>query len=151
MILAGWVVFCVGLVLVFNAEPAVLFWLVPSVLGTFLLQQGATRLAGEIVGTLVAGAALGVFANLLAADPRRPPRLILLLGGFFVLTVGGLGVRGVTALFGGDVVSGIQHLADFAIQVPTVAIGGHRQRRGCIVSKRWRRRPGAVRKTRKPH
>jgi hypothetical protein len=116
----------------------VLIWLAPSVIGTFLLQQGATRLAGEIVGTLVAGAALGVFANLVAAGPRRPPRLILLLGGFFVLTVGGLGVRGVTALFGGDAVSGIQNLADFALQVPTVAIA---IAVGVIISDRWRRGP----------
>jgi uncharacterized membrane protein YjjP (DUF1212 family) len=138
VVLAGWVVFCVGLVLVFNAEPAVALWLAPSVLGTFLLQQGATRLAGDLAGTLVAGTALGAVANLLAAGPRRPPRLILLLGGFFVLTVGGLGVRGVTALFGGDPVSGVQNLADFALQVPTVAVA---IALGVIVSDRWRRGP----------
>jgi hypothetical protein len=44
------------------------------------------------------------------------------LGGFFVLTVGGIGVRGVTALIGGDVVSGIQNLVDFGLQVPLVAL-----------------------------
>ena len=122
VVLAGWVIFCLGLMLAFNAEPAVLVWLVPSVLATFLLQQGATMLAGAVVGTLVAGAALGAYANAVGALPGRPPRLILVLGGFFVLTVGGVGVRGATALLGGDVVSGLRDLADFALQVPTVAV-----------------------------
>ena len=34
VVLAGWVVFSVGLVLAFNAEPGVLVWLVPGVIGT---------------------------------------------------------------------------------------------------------------------
>ena len=122
VVLAGWVVFCAGLVLAFNAEPGVLPWLVPGVIGTFLLQQGATRLAGAVIGTLVAGAVLGACANLVGAQPRRPPRLILLLGGFFVLTVGGVGVRGATSLLGGDILTGLQNLSDFAVQVPTVAL-----------------------------
>lgn len=83
---------------------------------------GGNGLAGSVVGTLVAGAMLGAYANLVGAHPERPPRLVLLLGGFFVLTVGGLGVRGVTALFAGDMVSGPQDLGDFALEVPTVAL-----------------------------
>ena len=125
-----------GLVLAFNAEPGVLLWLVPGVIGTFLLQQGVTRLAGAVIGTLVAGAVLGACANLVGAHPRRPPRLILLLGGFFVLTVGGVGVRGATALLGGDIVTGLQNLSDFALQVPTVALA---LAAGVIVSDRWLR------------
>jgi uncharacterized membrane protein YjjB (DUF3815 family) len=100
VVILAWVVFCVGLVLTFNAELHVLPWLIPSVIVTFLLQQGATVIAGSVVGTLVAGAILGAYANLVGEHPERPPRLVLLLGGFFVLTVGGLCVRGVTALFG---------------------------------------------------
>lgn len=138
VVLAGWVVFCVGLALAFNAEPGVLVWLVPSVIGTFLLQQGATRLAGAVLGTLVAGIALGAYGNLIGAQPLRPPRLLLLLGGFFVLTVGGVGVRGATALLGGDVVTGLQNLADFALQVPTVALA---IAVGVIVTEHWLRRP----------
>jgi uncharacterized membrane protein YjjP (DUF1212 family) len=139
VLLTGWVAFSAGLVLCFNAEPTVFLWLVPSVIATFLIQQGATHVAGSVVGTLAAGAALGAFANLIDASVSAPPRLILLLGGFFVLTVGGLGVRGVTALFGGDVVSGIQNLADFGLQVPTVALA---LALGVILSDRWRRTPG---------
>ena len=140
-ILVGWVVFSLGLVLAFNAEPGAVLWLTPSVIATFLLQQGTTRLAGAVVGTLVAGAALGAFANLVSADPRRPPRLILLLGGFFVLTVGGLGLRGATAVLGGDVVTGLRNLADFALQVPTVALA---IAVGVIATEHWtRENPGA--------
>ena len=138
VVLAGWVVFCAGLVLAFNAEPGVLLWLVPGVLVTFLLQQGVTRLAGAVIGTLVAGAVLGACANLVGAHPRRPPRLILLLGGFFVLTVGGVGVRGVTSLLGGDIVTGLQNLSDFALQVPTVALS---IAAGVILSDHWLRAP----------
>ena len=135
VLLCGWVVFSAGLVLAFNAEPVVFVWLVPSVMSTYLLQQGATRLAGSVVGTLVAGVVLGAFAHLVDARAQAPPRLILVLGGFFVLTVGGLGVRGVTSFFGGDVVSGLQNLADFGLQVPTVALA---LALGVIVSDRWR-------------
>lgn len=137
VVLVGWVVFSLGLVLAFNAEPEALVWLVPGVIGTFLLQQGITRLGGAVIGTLAAGAVLGACADLVAAHPRRPPRLILLLGGFFVLTVGGVGVRGATALLGGDVVSGLQNLGDFALQVPTVALA---IAAGVIAAERWHRR-----------
>lgn len=91
-------------------------------------------IAGSVVGTLFAGAILGAYANLVGAHPERPPRLVLLLGGFFVLTVGGLGVRGVTALFGGDPISGLQNLGDFALQVPTVALA---LAIGVIGTERW--------------
>lgn len=144
--LLGWVAFSAGLVLAFNAEPVAFLWLVPSVIATFLLQQGATYLAGPVVGTLVAGGVLGAFASLVdGASVQAPPRLILLLGGFFVLTVGGLGVRGVTAIFGGDVVSSVHNLAGFGLQVPTVALA---LALGAILSDRWRnpsRRRGIAR------
>jgi hypothetical protein len=39
-----------------------------------------------------------------------------------VLTVGGLGPRGTTALIGADVVSGCSGLLDFLVQVPTDAV-----------------------------
>ena len=136
VVLAGWVVFCVGLVLAFNAELRVLPWLVPSVLVTYLVQQGVTRLAGAVIGTVAAGALLGAYAALVGSRPRLPPRLVLLLGGFFVLTVGGVGVRGVTALFGGDPVSGLRNLADFALQVPTVAVA---IAIGVLLTEPWRR------------
>ncbi|MGN6130200.1 MAG: hypothetical protein ACTHOK_07645, partial [Nocardioidaceae bacterium] len=140
VVLLGWVVFSVGLVLAFDAEPGLVGWLVPSVIATYALQQGVTRLAGQVFGTLVAGAVLGAFANLVSGPSRRPPRLLLILGGFFVLTVGGVGIRGVTSILGGDVVTGLQHLVDFGIQVPTVALS---MALGILAtSRRLRDRPG---------
>ena len=97
-------------------------WLVPTVIGTYLVQQGATRLVGDITGTLLAGIALGTLAGIASRPAGRPPRLVLLLGGFFVLTVGGLGLRGATALLGDDVGSGFGDLRDFLVQMPSVAI-----------------------------
>jgi hypothetical protein len=48
---------------------------------------------------------------------------VIALGGFFVLTVGALGLRGVTALIGGQPITGAENLVDFLLQVPTVALG----------------------------
>jgi uncharacterized membrane protein YjjP (DUF1212 family) len=136
VILAGWVVFSVGLVFAFNAEPGMLIWLAPSVIMTYLVQEGATKLVGDVFGTLVAGIALGAYAGLVGAHPRRPPRLLLLLGGFFVLTVGGLGIRGTTALIGGDVVTGLRNLIEFGLQVPTVGLA---IAFGLVAADQWRR------------
>ena len=121
-VVLAWVPFSVGLVLAFNAPLSALPWLVPTVIGTYLVQQGATRLVGDITGTLLAGIALGTFAGIASRPAGRPPRLVLLLGGFFVLTVGGLGLRGATALLGDDIVSGFGDLRDFLVQMPAVAI-----------------------------
>jgi hypothetical protein len=37
--------------------------------------------------------------------------------------VGALGLRGVTALVGGQPITGVENLVDFLLQVPTVALG----------------------------
>jgi len=72
IVLVGWMVFSVGLVLAFNAEAPVLLWLVPSVAGTYRLQQGATRLGGTVTGTLVAGMALGAYVGGVGIRGRPP-------------------------------------------------------------------------------
>jgi uncharacterized membrane protein YjjB (DUF3815 family) len=71
----------------------------------------------------VAGVLLGAYATLVSRSARRPPRLVVVLGGFFVLTVGSLGLRGATALVGGQPITGVDNLVDFALQMPTVALG----------------------------
>ena len=53
-----------------------------------------------------------------------------------MITLGGVGVRGVTALLGGDVVSGVHDIAEFGLQVPTVAIAIGA---GVTLTTRWRR------------
>jgi uncharacterized membrane protein YjjB (DUF3815 family) len=92
-------------------------------MGTFLVQQAVTRAVGDVTGTLAAGALLGAYATWVSRSGRRPPRLVVVLGGFFVLTVGALGLRGATALVGGNPITGVQSLVDFGLQMPTVALG----------------------------
>ena len=134
VVVLAWIPFSIGLTLAFNAHLSALRWLIPTVIGTYLVQQGATELVGDITGTLVAGIALGAVANIASRPAHRPPRLVIVLGGFFVLTVGGLGLRGATALIGNDVVSGFGDLRDFFIQLPTVAIAISI---GMLVTNRW--------------
>ncbi|WP_323101238.1 threonine/serine exporter family protein [Intrasporangium sp. YIM S08009] len=123
VVLLAWIPFTAGLALVFRARTADLGWVLAGVLGTFLLQQAVTRAVGDVSGTLVAGAALGAYATWASRSRWRPPRLVVVLGGFFVLTVGGLGLRGATALVGGHAITGVRNLVDFALQMPTVALG----------------------------
>lgn len=61
---------------------------------------------------------------------------MLVLGGFFVLTVGGLGIRGITSLLGADIRSGISNLTEFGLQLPAVALT---IALGMIVADHWRR------------
>ncbi len=123
VVLLAWIPFTAGLALVFRAGTAELGWVLGGVLGTFLVQQGVTRAVGDVTGTLVAGVLLGAYATWVSRSARRPPRLVVVLGGFFVLTVGALGLRGATALVGGQPITGVENLVDFALQMPTVALG----------------------------
>ncbi|MCX4788171.1 MULTISPECIES: hypothetical protein [unclassified Streptomyces] len=82
----------------------------------------ATELIGETGGTFVAAVNLAAAANVLARSPRRPPRLVL-LPGFFTLTVGSLGMRGLTALSGCYVVGGFGDLLKMVTTVTAIAAG----------------------------
>jgi uncharacterized membrane protein YjjB (DUF3815 family) len=123
VVLLAWIPFTAGLALVFRARRSDLGWVLVGVLGTFLAQQAVTRAVGDVTGTLVAGALLGAYATWVSRSVRRPPRLVVVLGGFFVLTVGSLGLRGATALISGQPITGVHNLVDFALQMPTVALG----------------------------
>jgi uncharacterized membrane protein YjjP (DUF1212 family) len=125
VIAAAWVPFTVGLAWTFNAPARALPWMIPLVVGTFLVQQGVAAAAGhnELAGTLVAGTALGVVATVLSRAPNRPARLLLLLGGFFVLTVGAVGLRGLTGIAAGDATTAARHMVDFVLFVPAVTLG----------------------------
>jgi uncharacterized membrane protein YjjP (DUF1212 family) len=136
VVLLAWIPFTLGLALVFRARIRDLGWVLGGVLGTFLVQRAVTLSVGDVTGTLVAGALLGAYATWVARSGRRPPRLVVVLGGFFVLTVGALGLRGATALIGGQPITGVRNLVDFAVQMPTVALGigvGF-----LVASRRWR-------------
>jgi uncharacterized membrane protein YjjP (DUF1212 family) len=122
IVAAAWIPFTVGLTLTFNAPLSALPWMAPLVLGTFLVQRGADEFTGLLGSTIIAGVALGLCATVLSRSPGRPARLLLFLGGFFVLTVGALGLRGITAIAAGDAAAGLAELLNLILLVPAVGL-----------------------------
>nr|WP_240982595.1 threonine/serine exporter family protein [Streptomyces sp. S3(2020)] len=119
----SWIVFTAGTVLAF-AIPRRAFWpLLALVYLTVAVQSGVTKLIGETGGTFVAAVALTAASTLLARSPARPPRLVLLLPGFFTLTVGSLGMRGLTTLAGGYVIEGFHDLLQLVTVVTAISVG----------------------------
>ncbi|MFD5638917.1 hypothetical protein ACFWJM_32890 [Streptomyces sp. NPDC127077] len=55
--------------------------------------------------------------------PHQPPRLVLVLPGFFTLTVGSLGMRGLTTLAGGYAIEGFRDLLKLVTIVTAIAVG----------------------------
>ncbi|MBE8475759.1 threonine/serine exporter family protein [Streptomyces justiciae] len=119
----SWIVFTAGTVLAF-AIPYRLFWpLLALVYVTVAVQSLVTKLIGETGGTFVAAVVLTAVSTILARAPHRPPRLVLLLPGFFTLTVGSLGMRGLTTLAGGYVIEGFRDLLKLVTIVTAIAVG----------------------------
>ncbi|SEU40768.1 threonine/serine exporter family protein [Nonomuraea wenchangensis] len=119
----GGIVFTAGTILAF-AIPYRFFWiLLVLVYVTFGVQSLFTKMILETGGTFVAAVVLGAAANLLDRIPAGPPRLILILPGFFTLTVGSLGMRGLTTLAGGYVIEGFQDLQKMVTIVTALSIG----------------------------
>ncbi|MFJ4689515.1 threonine/serine exporter family protein [Streptomyces sp. NPDC088789] len=119
----SWIVFTTGTLFAF-AIPLRYFWpLLLLVYVTVGVQSGFTKLIGEVGGTFVAAVVLAAAATVIARRPHGPPRLILLLPGFFTLTVGSLGMRGLTALAGGYVVKGFADLLQLVTIVTAIAVG----------------------------
>lgn len=119
----AWTVFTAGTVLAF-AVPLRFFW--PVLLLVYVtvgVQSLATGLVGEVAGTFFAAVVLAAAATVLSRGAGRPPRLILVLPGFFTLTVGSLGMRGLTTLAGGYVVEGFTDLLNMLVIVTAIAVG----------------------------
>ncbi|MFF3849798.1 threonine/serine exporter family protein [Streptomyces sp. NPDC002328] len=87
------------------------------------VQSLVTKLIGETGGTFVAAAVLAATATVLDRAPHRPPRLVLLLPGFFALTVGSLGMRGLTTPAGGHLIQGFADLLKMVTIVTAIAVG----------------------------
>ncbi|MGW5350341.1 threonine/serine exporter family protein [Streptomyces sp. NPDC004031] len=119
----AWIVFTAGTVLAFAVPVRHLGMLLLLVYATVGVQTGATKLVGEVGGTFAAAVVLGAAATWLGARPGLPPRLVLLLPGFFTLTVGSLGLRGLTALAGGYPVEGFRDLTKLVTIVTAIAVG----------------------------
>lgn len=119
----AWIVFTVGTLFAF-AVPVRFFWpLLVLVYVTVGVQSAFTKLVGETGGTFVAAVVLAAAATLIARGPRNPPRLILILPGFFTLTVGSLGMRGLTTLAGGYLIEGFADLMKLVTIVTAISAG----------------------------
>lgn len=100
------------------------FWpLLLLVYVTVGVQSAFTKLVGDAGDTFVGAVVLAAATTLIARRPGRPPRLILLLPGFFTLTVGSLGMRGLTTLAGGYVIEGFADLLKLVTIVTAIAVG----------------------------
>lgn len=123
MLWLSWIPFAVGTLLAFAIPWRLLAPLIALVYLTVGVQVLVTRHAGELGGTFAAAVVLGIAATWSARRPEQPPRVLLLLPGFFALTVGSLGVRGLTDLAGGYSVQGFHDLTDMVTTVTAVAAG----------------------------
>jgi uncharacterized membrane protein YjjP (DUF1212 family) len=112
LVAISWVPFTVGLVLTFTARMRDLPWILVLTYLAWGVQLGITRWAGPTAGTFVAAVLLGAAAGWLERSPRNPPRIVLIIGGFFALTVGALALRGLATLHGDHVIQGLNDLRD---------------------------------------
>ncbi|GAA2314366.1 threonine/serine exporter family protein [Streptomyces kunmingensis] len=119
----GWIIFTVGTVLAFAIPYRLAPLLLLLVYVTVGVQSLVTKAAGEVAGTFAAAVVLAALANLLSRRPSMPPRPVLLLPGFFTLTVGSLGMRGLTTLAGGHVIAGFTDLLKLVSIVTAIALG----------------------------
>ncbi|MET9390537.1 threonine/serine exporter family protein [Streptomyces sp. NPDC006624] len=123
-VVAGtWAVFAMGTVFAFGIPFRLSGWVLFLAYLTLTVQAAATKAVGEDGGTFAAAVVLSATAALVARRPGRPPRLPLVLAGFFTLTVGSLGLRGLTTLIGGHPIEGFQDLLDLVTTVTIIAAG----------------------------
>jgi len=119
----AWIPFTVGMALTFCARRADVGWLLLGVYLAWGVQLGVTWVAGDAAGTFAAAAVLTLAGVLLAQRPGRPPNLVIILGGVFVLTVGSMALRGITTLAGGDVVESFHDMATFSRVAGSLSLG----------------------------
>jgi uncharacterized membrane protein YjjP (DUF1212 family) len=119
----GWVLFAFGFMLAFAARMRHFGWVLLVTLVAFGAQQLGTILFGEVVGTYLAAAVMIIVAIWISGDAARPPAMVLALSGFFVLTVGALGLEGFTALVSGDPVAGFTDLLKMLTIGMAIALG----------------------------
>ncbi|MFB7513063.1 threonine/serine exporter family protein [Streptomyces sp. NPDC056144] len=119
----GWVLFTIGVMLVFGMRRKDLPWSLAIVLVTFGTQLLTVRALGTLAGTFAAAAVLAAIALLLGRRPGTPPAYVLYLAGFFVLTPGSHGLRGMDAWLGGDPVQGVQDVAGMFGLMAAIALG----------------------------
>jgi uncharacterized membrane protein YjjP (DUF1212 family) len=123
LIVIFWVPFVVGLAFTFSARLRDIPWILALTYLAWGVQLGVTKWLGPNAGTFIAAALLAAAAGFLELSPRRPPRIVLILGGFFALTVGSLVLRGLTTLDGGHAIQGFNDLRDAISQTAAITLG----------------------------
>jgi uncharacterized membrane protein YjjP (DUF1212 family) len=123
LIVASWVPFVFGLALAFSARMRDVPWMLALTYLAWGVQFGMTRWIGPTAGTFVAAALLAAVAGYLEISPGRPPRIVLILGGFFALTVGALALRGLTTIDGGFTIQGFNDIRDAITQTAALTLG----------------------------
>ena len=109
----AWIPFTIGLALTFCARPRDVRWVLLGVYLAWGTQLLGTWFFGAAAGTFVAALVLTLAGVLLGQKPSRPPTLVIILGGVFVLTVGSMALRGITTLAGGHLLESFHDLANF--------------------------------------
>jgi uncharacterized membrane protein YjjP (DUF1212 family) len=123
LIVVSWIPFVLGLALTFSARMRDVPWILVLTYLAWGVQLGTTKWVGPTAGTFVAAALLAAAAGLLEIAPDRPPRIVLILGGFFALTVGALALRGLTTLDGGHQIEGFNDIRDAITQTAALTLG----------------------------
>lgn len=120
---SGWIVFALGVMLVFSMAPADFPWALALVLGTAAVAALASAAAGDPVGTFVGAVAMTITALLLGRRPGLPPPYVLYLGAFYVLTPGSHGLRGIESWIGGNRLEGVTGVADMFGLLTAIGLG----------------------------
>jgi uncharacterized membrane protein YjjP (DUF1212 family) len=123
LIVVSWVPFVFGLALTFSARIHDVPWILALTYLAWGTQLGLTKWVGPTAGTFVAAALLAAAGGFLEQSPRNPPRIVLILGGFFALTVGALALRGLTTLDGGHEIQGFNDIRDAITQTAALTLG----------------------------
>jgi uncharacterized membrane protein YjjP (DUF1212 family) len=123
LLVLAWIPFSVGLALTFSARRPDIPWIAGLVYVAWGIQLGATKIVGPVAGTFTAAVALALIAGLLERSDHLPPRIVLILGGFFALTVGAVALRGLTTLDGGYTIQGFYDLRDAILQTAALTLG----------------------------
>jgi uncharacterized membrane protein YjjB (DUF3815 family) len=109
----AWIPFTIGMALTFCARPRDVRWLLLGVYLAWGTQLLGTWFFGDTAGTFIAALVLTLAGVWLGRKPSRPPTLVIILGGVFVLTVGSIALRGITTLAGGHLLESFHDLSNF--------------------------------------
>jgi uncharacterized membrane protein YjjP (DUF1212 family) len=141
----AWVPFTVGMALTFCARVRDVRWLLLGVYVAWGTQLLATWFFGPTAGTFLAALVLTLMGVLVGAKPGRPPTLVIILGGVFVLTVGSMALRGLTTLAGGHLMESFRDLSTFTEIAGGLTFGMIVGTTLGVALLRWRRHPHPIR------